>query len=136
MLSEIGSCTEHIGNIKVLSSISSIWKDDHIQRLENNQWKCLWSKFVFQGINDTKDIVHVIGTKCMHINICRDSTNQARLSRYKYLQLIKASEKGLINGYSRKIISSVSSLQDNSSAVVESNIQRNPMGVSSRNLIA
>ena len=59
----------HVGNIKVLSSISSIWKDDHIERLENNQGKCLWCNVKFQGINSIKDVAHVVGTKCMHIKI-------------------------------------------------------------------
>ena len=101
-------------NIKVLSSISSIWEDDHIDKLENNQWKCLWCNVKFQGINATKDLAHVIGIKCMHIKICRASIDQAYLSRYKELQQIKAAKKVLLNDYSHKIISTISSLQDKS----------------------
>ena len=68
----------HVGNIKILISISSIFEYDYIDRLENNQWRCLWSNVKFQGINATKDLGHLIGTKCMHIKRCTASINQAR----------------------------------------------------------
>ena len=55
----------HSGNIEVLISILSIWEDEHIDMFENNQWKCLWCNVKFQGINATKDLARVIGTKCM-----------------------------------------------------------------------
>ena len=55
------------GNIEVLGSIKSIWEDKHIEKLEDNQWKCLWCDVTFQGINATKALAHVIGTKSMHI---------------------------------------------------------------------
>ena len=89
----------HIVNIEVLGYISSIWKDDRTEKLENNQWKCLWRNVKFQGINATKAIAHVIGTKFMHINRFRASTDQACLSIYKDLQLIKSVKKGLLNDY-------------------------------------
>ena len=90
------------GNIEVLSSISSIWEDDHIEKPENNQWKCLWCDVKFQVINATKDLFHVIGTKCMHINRFTASIDKSYLSRYKELQKIKAAKKGLLNYYSQK----------------------------------
>ena len=65
----------------------------------------------------------------MHIKICTASIGQAYLSRYKQLQKIKTSKKGLLNDYSQKIIFSISRLQDKSSEVVESNIQRNSRGL-------
>ena len=99
-------------NIAVLSSISSIWEDDIIEKLENNQWKCLWCDVKFQGINATKFLAHVIGTKCIHIKRCTASIYQDYLSRYKELQEIKSAKKGLINDYSQKMISSISRLQD------------------------
>ena len=117
------------GNIAVLSSISSIWEDDHIEKLKNNKWKCLWCDVKFKGINATEALAHVIGTKCMRIKICTDSMDQAYLSRYKDLQQIKAAKKGLINDYSQKMISSISHLQDKSSEVAESDIQRNSRGM-------
>ena len=95
----------HAGNTEVLSSIISIWEDDHIEKLENNQWKCLWCNVKFQGINATKAIAHVIGTKCVHIKRRRASIDQDHLSRYKDLQQIKAAKKGLLNDYSQKMIS-------------------------------
>ena len=116
-------------NIAILTSIKSIWDDDHIEKLKDNQWKCLWCGFTFHGINATKALAHVIGTKCMHIKRCTASIDQAHISRYKELQQIKAAKKGLINDYSHKMISSISRLQDKSSEVFESNIQRNSRGL-------
>ena len=65
------------GNIDVLSPISSIWEDDHIEKLENDQGKCIWCNVKVQGINATKSLSHDIGTKCMHIKRCTASTDQA-----------------------------------------------------------
>ena len=65
----------------------------------------------------------------MHIKRCTASIDQAYLSRYKKLQQIKAAKIGLLNDYLKKIISSISILQDKSSEVVESNIQRNSRGL-------
>ena len=117
--------TSNSNNIAVLSSISYIWEDKHIEKLEDNQWKCLWCDVKFQGINSTKALAHVIGTKSMHIKRCTASIDQAYLSRYKELQKVKASKKGLLNDYSQKRISSISRLQDKSSEIVESDIKRN-----------
>ena len=110
-----GRKPSNFNNIVVLTSIKSIWDDDHIEKLEDNQWKCLCCDFTFQGINATKSLAHVIGTKYMHIKQCTASTHQAHISRYKDLQQIKASKKGLLNDYSQKMISSISCLQDKSS---------------------
>ena len=102
-------------NIAVLTSIKSIWDDDQIEKLKDNQWKCLWCDVTFQGINTTKYLAHVIGIKCMHIKRCTASIDQAHISRYKELQQIKAANKYLLNDYSQKMISSISRLQDKSS---------------------
>ena len=72
----------------------------------------------------------------MHINRCTASIDQDYLSRYKELHQIKAAKKGLLNDYSQKMISSISRLQDKSSEVVESNIQRNSRGLYSSNTTA
>ena len=109
----------HAGNIEVLSFISSIREDDHIEKLENNQQKCLWCNAKFKDINATKSLAHVMRTKCMNIKRYIYSIDQDYLSRYKELHKIKASKKGLLNYYSQKIISSISPLQDKSSEVVE-----------------
>ena len=105
----------HLGNIEVLSSISSIWEDNHIEKLKNNQWKCLWCNVKFQGIHAKKSIDSVIVTKCMHIKRCIASIDKSYLSRYKELQKIKAAKKCLLNDYSQKMISSISRLQEKSS---------------------
>ena len=124
------------GNIAVLSSIKSIWEDKHIEKLEDNQWKCSWCDVTFQGITATKALAHAIGNKSMHIKRCTASIYQAYLSRYKELQQIKASKQGLLDDYSQKMISSISRLQDKSSEVVESNIQHNSRGMYSSNTTA
>ena len=87
------------GNIAVLIFISSIWEDDLIEMFKDNQWKCLWCDVKFQGINATKDLARVIGTKCMRIKRCTASMDQYYSSRYKELHQIKASNKGLLNYY-------------------------------------
>ena len=92
------------GNITVLSSISSIWEDIHIEKIEDNQWRCLYCDVKFQGINATKALAHVIGFKNLHMIICTASIYQAYLSRYTQLQKIKASKKGVLNDYSQKMI--------------------------------
>ena len=88
----------------VLSSIPSIWEDKHIEKLEDNQWKCLWCYAKFQGINATKGLSCVIGAKSMHIKRCTASIDQAYLSRYKELQKIKAAKKGLLMTYPVSVI--------------------------------
>ena len=65
--------------IAVLTSIKSIWNDDHIEKLEDNQWNFLWRDFTFQGIIATKALDHVIGTKCMHIKRYTASIEQAHI---------------------------------------------------------
>ena len=67
------------GNIAVLSSISSIWEDKHIEKIKDIQWKVLWCGVKFQGINATKALARVIGTKSMLINRCTASMDQARI---------------------------------------------------------
>ena len=58
-----GSKPSKSGNIAVLSSIKSIWEDKHIEKLKDNQWKCLWCDVTFQGINATKALARVIGNQ-------------------------------------------------------------------------
>ena len=82
-------------NIAVLTSIKSIWEDDQIEKLKDNQWMCLWRDVTFQGIHSTK------ATKSMHIKRCTSSIDQAHISRYKELQQIKSAKKGQLNDYSQ-----------------------------------
>ena len=47
--------------------ISSIWDDDQIIRLDENNWQCLWCDTSFQEINDTKALHRVLGKKSFSI---------------------------------------------------------------------
>ena len=125
------SKSSYIGKNKVISSMNSIWEDGHIKRPEINHRKCLWCDVIFQVINSTKALARVIGTRSIHIKRCFAEIHQYHLSRYKEPQIIKAVNKGIINNYFHKMISSISRLKDKSSEVVESNIQRNSRCVSS-----
>ena len=113
------SKSSYIGKNKVISSMNSIWEDGHIQRPENNQRKCLWCDVIFQGINSTKALARVIGTRSIHIKRCFAEIDQYHLSRYKNLHPMKLSKKGLIDYYSLKMISYISISKDKSSEVVE-----------------
>ena len=42
-----------------LDLISSIWENDHIMRLDEKNWQCLWYNKSFQGINASKALAHV-----------------------------------------------------------------------------
>ena len=53
-----------------LDFILSIWDDDHIIRLDENNWQCLSCNIIFQGINATKAIANVLGNKVIHIKSC------------------------------------------------------------------
>ena len=87
----------HTGNIEFLSSITYSWEDDHTKKLKNNQWKCLWCNIKLQGINTNKAPAHIVGTKCMHLKICRASIYQNHLSIYNVLQQLKAAKKDINN---------------------------------------
>ena len=67
----------HKGNKKVIIYTTSIWEDEHIHGLENNQWKCLWCNVIFHVINDTKALAHVIRTRGIHINSCFTDIDQS-----------------------------------------------------------
>ena len=72
----------------------------------------------------------------MHIKRFRNSIDQAHLSIYKDLHIIKCAKKSHLNDYSHKMISSISRLQDKSSEVAESNIQYKSSIIYSWNLTA
>ena len=78
-----------------LDFISSIWDDDRIQRLDENKCQCFWCSNIFQGINDTKAMAHVLGTKGMHIKSCYEVMDKAHLIRYQELQNFNATRKGV-----------------------------------------
>ena len=54
----------------MLNLISSIWEDDCIDKIDNNQCKCLWCGITFQVINYTKDMARVLGIMGINIKCC------------------------------------------------------------------
>ena len=52
-----------------LDLISSIWEDDHIRRLDEKNWQCLWCNQTCQEINATKALSHVLTKKGVHIKV-------------------------------------------------------------------
>ena len=69
-----------------LDIISSIWDDDHIRRLDEKNWQCLWCDLTFQGINSTKAFANVLGKKVMNIKSCYVAKEKAYTTRYQELQ--------------------------------------------------
>ena len=69
--------------------ISSKWDDDHIRRLDDKNWHCLWCNQNFQGINATKALYHVLEKKGMHMKSCYVAKYKAHTTRYQELQYYK-----------------------------------------------
>ena len=90
----------HVTENPKLDFISSIWDDDLIQRLDENNWQCLWCDKIFQGINATKALDHVLEKKGMHIKSCYAAMEKFYLTRHQELQHFKAARKGVIHDYS------------------------------------
>ena len=82
----------------------------HILRLDENNWQCLWCTEVFQGINDTKALAHVLGKKCIHIKSCYVTKDKYHITRYQEIQHFKQARKGVILDYSENMKASISSL--------------------------
>ena len=80
-----------------LNFISSIWEDNRIEKLDNNQCDCLWCDIPFQGINATKALAHVLGIRIMHIKSFLTPFGKHHLSRYKELQNYKADKMTVIS---------------------------------------
>ena len=74
--------------------ISSIWDDDHIRRLDEKNWQCLWCNQTFQQINGTKALAHVLGKKGMHIKSCYVAKYKAHITRYQELRHYKTDLEG------------------------------------------
>ena len=120
----------------IIYFISSIWKDDRIEKFENNQWNCLWCRIKFQGINVTKDMAHVLITRDIQIKSFNAAIDQAHLWRYKYLHKYKTSKNNLLNEHVHKVFSFIARIQDKSIEVIENNIHRNSVNGSIYNLSA
>ena len=69
--------------------VSSVCGNDHILRLDENNWQCLWCTKLFQGINATKDIAHVMGKKGVHLKRCCVPKDKYHITRYQELQHYK-----------------------------------------------
>ena len=66
--------------------ISSIWDYDHILRLDEKNWQCLWCNQSFQGINATKALARVLVKKGMHIKTLYVPKEKSHITRYQELQ--------------------------------------------------
>ena len=76
--------------------ISSIWGDNHIMSLNENNWKFLWYNKVFQGINATKALARVLGKKGMYIKSCYVRKEKSHKNIYQELQHFKQARKGVL----------------------------------------
>ena len=57
--------------------------------LIKKNWQYLWRDTIFQGINATKALDHVLGKKGMHIKSCYDPREKVHIKRYQELQHYK-----------------------------------------------
>ena len=80
--------------------ISYTWDNDHILRLDENNWQCLWCNQTFQGINATKALDRVLGKKGMHIKSCYFLKDKAHKIRYQELHNYKHTRKGVLIDHS------------------------------------
>ena len=95
-----------------LDFISSIWDDDHIRRLDEKNWQCLWCNQNFQGTNATKALANVLEKKGMHIKSCYVAKDKAHTTIYQELQHYKQARKDVLLEYSENIRASITSLQN------------------------
>ena len=113
--------------------ISSIWYDDHIWRLDEKKWKCLWCDQSFQIINATKALACVLGNKGVPIKSCYVDKDKSHTTRYQELRHYKQTRKGVLLYYSEKIKASITSLQNKSSTSIESTIRISSISINSSN---
>ena len=90
----------------------NIWDDDCIERLDENNQKCIWCDNTFQVINNTNDLSHVLGTKGVYTKSCFAAIGTYHPTRYQYLKHLKAARKGVIKDYSENINPYISCLQN------------------------
>ena len=93
-----------------LDFICSIWDDDHIRRLDEKNWQCLWCIQFFQGINATKALAPILGKKGMHIKSCYVAKDKAQTTRYQNFHHYKQTWKGVLLDYSENIRASITSI--------------------------
>ena len=108
-----------------LNFISSIWEDDCIEKLDNNQWECLWCDITIHIINSTKDLSRVLGISGMHIKSFSPAIEKYHWYIYKDIWKQKAYKKIVINDHMHKVNSSISRLQDKSLEVIDNTMYSN-----------
>ena len=90
-----------------LDFISFIWEDYHIMRLDENIWQCLWCNTMFQIINATKSISHILGKKGIYIKSCYVPKDKAHIKIYQGPQKYKQAQKVALHEYPEKIKASI-----------------------------
>ena len=120
-------------NATKIDFISSVWDDDHIMSLDENNWQCVWCNQTFQLINATKALARVFGKKGIHIKSYYVAKDKAHTTRYQELQKYKQTRKGVLLDYSENIRASITSLQNKSSATIESTIHWSSKSITSSN---
>ena len=93
----------------------------------------LWCNQIFQGINATKALAHVLGKKGIHIKSCYVAKDKAHTTRYQELQNYKQARKGVLQYFSENIRASITSLHNKSYAAIESTIHRSSKSITSSN---
>ena len=78
-------------------------------------------------------MTNLLGTKGMHIKSWYAAMDKDNLTIYQNLQHFKAARKSLIKYYSQKFKSSISILQNKSSAVIDCTIHRSYKNITSSN---
>ena len=99
--------------------------------LDGKHWQFLWCNQCFQVINATKALARILGKKGMHIKSCYVAKEKAQTTRYKELQHYKQTWKGIVLDYSENIRASITSLQNKSSAAIESTIHCSSKSITS-----
>ena len=69
--------------------------------MKNGQ--CLWCNKIFQVINATKALSHVLGEKGMHNKICYVPKDKYHITRYQEIHNYKHTRKVVLLGYSENI---------------------------------
>ena len=69
----------------------------------------------------------------MHIKSCHVAEDKAHTTRYQDLQNLKQARKGVLHDYPEKIRASITSLQNKSSAAIESTIYWSSKSITSSN---
>ena len=84
-------------------------------------------------MNAAKVLAHVLGTKGMYINSFYTAIDKDNSIRYQKIENFKAARKSVIRYYSENIKSSISSLQNKSSTVIDSTIHLSYKCITSSN---